>query len=211
MTRTPERDAEIVRMWLDNMKAVEIAAVLGVTKNTIIGAVDRAKKRGELPLYRENTNVSERQRKKHEAEVISLRAVKAEREAEEAARSARVRQIKAEVERRQAEHNAKLRAEADKIMKEAEPKPPTSLWPSLDPDPPSLGGVSLWNVRQGQCRYPLDRLYQGLAIFCGKPTTTVLGSWCDHHRSKCFSRVPLKPRGDKPFLQLAGKGRERAR
>src|SRR6478609_7488550 len=80
MTRTPERDAEIVRMWADNMKATEIAAVLGVTKNTIIGAVDRAKKRGELPLYRDNTNVPERRRLAHAAKVEAMRAEKAAKE-----------------------------------------------------------------------------------------------------------------------------------
>ena len=193
MTRTPERDAVIVRMWGENKKATEIAAVLGVTKNTIIGAVDRAKKRGELPLYRDNTNVPERRRLAHAAKVEAMRAEKATKERIEAERAVRIARLKVEVE-----------ARAAAVMLEALPKPPPSLLPSFDPDPPDLGGVSFLNIGFGQCRYPLEgRLYRGLMLFCGKPTVTPLSSWCGHHHRTCFSRVPTKR--DKPFVQLARK------
>jgi hypothetical protein len=208
MTRTPERDAEIVRMWGENMKATEIAQVLGLTKNTVIGAVDRAKKRGELPLYRENTNVPERCRLKHAAEVEALRVAKIEKQRQEAERAVRLQRLRVEIEAKA----ALMKAERERVMKEVAPKPPTSLWPQFDPDPPGLGGVSFKNLRQGQCKFPLEgRLYEGLTLFCGDPTVTVLSSWCAEHQRRCFSRVPLRPRENKPFMQLAGKGRERVR
>jgi len=59
--------------------------------------------------------------------------------------------------------------------------------PLPEPDPYHGGGVSLFEARRGQCRFPLNhhdpiREFR----FCG--ARTVYGSWCGPHAVKVFGR-----------------------
>ena len=55
----------------------------------------------------------------------------------------------------------------------------------LRPKPATLQGITLFDLRQGHCRWPLgdDRPAR---LFCGAPSVGTT-SWCEHHQRIAFS------------------------
>jgi hypothetical protein len=55
----------------------------------------------------------------------------------------------------------------------------------LPPKPATLQGITLFDLRQGHCRWPLgdDRPAR---LFCGAPSVATT-SWCEHHQRIAFS------------------------
>lgn len=198
-TTMPERDAYIVKLWAANVNSRQIAERLGITRNTVIGAIDRARKRGELPLYRDDTYVPETRQLAHEAKVKAARDKEAQRLATQ------TREEKMQTERRRKVHETKAAANPFVAPPEPVSEPPparSETGPSgivinfFEPDPLDLGGVSLANAKVGQCRSILpDITHKGMAVFCGRPTKTLTSSWCAKHHALYYSRVPPKRDG----------------
>jgi hypothetical protein len=195
-----QRDATIVELWQADLNSRQIAVALGVTRNVVIGVVDRARKRGEIPLYRENSLVPENLRETHARMVTAKLAARRKREAEEAEAMAKL--APPEPLTPEAPVQPSMSAEPE-IETEDEPevstaihKPLQSLISFFDPDPPDLGGVSIAHVKSNQCRSILpDIKHRGMAVFCGRPTKSLTSSWCEKHHRLYYSRVPPKRDG----------------
>jgi len=207
-TTTPERDAFIVRLWKAEQTSNQIAALLGISRNTVIGAIDRARKRGELPLYREDSRVPVERQLAHEAKVAAARKAEAERLATQS------EDAKMQAANRRKGHVRKAEAtpfvappvpepvstEGEDTSSPAKPKELHGVGhytvSFFDPDPPDLDGVSLAHIKNNQCRSILPgKSHQGLAVFCGKPTKSLISSWCAKHHALYYSRVPPKRDG----------------
>src|SRR5215210_3727159 len=65
----------------------------------------------------------------------------------------------------------------------------------LPPKPATLQGITLFDLRQGHCRWPLgdDRPAR---LFCGAPSVGTT-SWCEHHQRIAFTGFgrPLQQHG----------------
>lgn len=58
-------------------------------------------------------------------------------------------------------------------------------------------GITIWELRDGLCKWPVGGLLEPPELFCGAPTTP--GSpWCPIHRTIAFTREPSRENAGKP-------------
>jgi len=55
----------------------------------------------------------------------------------------------------------------------------------LRPKPAALQGLSLFDLREGHCRWPLGN-DRPARLFCGAPSVGT-SSWCEHHQRIAFA------------------------
>ena len=83
-------------------------------------------------------------------------------------------------------------------MRRPTPRPKEGLKPKPEPEPKDhIGLVSMMNLRDGDCRYPIGEYKE--MMFCGKPKH---GNrvYCEKHASKCYQ--PIKSSGQRLSTQF---------
>jgi hypothetical protein len=60
----------------------------------------------------------------------------------------------------------------------------------------------LWELKAGQCRWPLGNAFEPAKFFCGEPVKRGC-SWCAEHRARAFTRAGLAFRAARSRRQKA--------
>ena len=77
------------------------------------------------------------------------------------------------------------------------PRPKAGLKPKPEPEPEDhIGLVSMMNLRDGDCRYPIGEYKE--MMFCGKPKDSNR-VYCEKHALKCYQ--PIKSSGQRLSIQ----------
>lgn len=77
------------------------------------------------------------------------------------------------------------------------PRPKAGLKPKPEPEPEEhIGLVSMMNLRDGDCRYPIGEYKE--MMFCGKPKDSER-PYCEKHALKCYQ--PIKSSGQRLSTQ----------
>jgi len=178
---TEERNKNIVILWNENKSSKEIAALLNVTKNTVIGVVNRLRHKGFITRPKEN---DVKKKSKAEAKKIYLeRALKKEtKEKQEGKRS----------------HRKRTGGLGTKTVS----LPRLFLPATQSAQPTGSTGVSLMDLEHDQCRFPVSRI-EDQHYFCGAPKRDLRASYCEEHYAKCFMK---KTRLSPEDLRLKQKG-----
>ena len=178
---TGERNKTIVILWNENKSSKEIAALLNVTKNTVIGVVNRLRHKGFITRPKEN-DISDKS--KAEAKKIYLDR-----------NSKRETKGKQEVKRSHRKRTMGLGTKTVSLPRLFQPAMKSAR-------PTGSTGVSLMDLGHDQCRFPVSRI-EDQHYFCGAPKRDALASYCEEHHAKCFmKRTRLSPED----LRLKQKG-----
>jgi hypothetical protein len=199
--KLPERNAEIIRLSKEGKTSTQIKDILGLkSRNVAIGVLARARIAGDTSIptraaYRDTVRSQEERTRR--AMLAQVRSAEADAERQQARRAAEAEL--AERMRIQAEERAK-RVEAMSKEREAASFAGLRWTPSSKLDPSQ--GVSILNVRHGQCRAVRDNKHEGLAVFCGDVTLTGK-SFCGMHYKLFYTKSqPPVVRKTKPHTRL---------
>jgi hypothetical protein len=166
-TWTPAREEELARLWRDGEDASAIAALWGITRNTVLGKVHRLRKHsgGEERFARRagrrivgpgrlviKVLASPKKRKKrYERSRVSVPVPKSKPKVTHVAVAA---------------NHAKLRQK-----------------------PLATGPLTLLDLAPTSCRWILGDVKGPRTLFCGRPQDAERGgSYCAEHRDRCVSR-----------------------
>jgi hypothetical protein len=158
-TWTPEREEELARLWREGVGAGAIAALLGFTRNAVLGKVHRLRRRpGGVMRFEARATTPPKRKPKRVKRYVRVPKVKP-------------------VVTHAAKHKEAKRAKPDQNdfarQKSAIPAGPLTL---LELSPTS-------------CRFILGDVKGPLTLFCGRPKDVERGgSYCAEHRDRCVSR-----------------------
>jgi hypothetical protein len=202
MSNYEARNQEIIRLSKEKKTSTEIARILGLkSRNVAIGVLARAKLKGDKSIpgrdhYRKSVRqLGERERRSLEAQAREAK----EREVREQARLVAEKEM-AERLRLQAEERARRVLAMTKEREANAPLLTGIRWSEPNTLDPSQG-VSILNVRHGQCRAVQDHKHEGLAVFCGDVTLPGK-SFCDMHYKLFYTRSFPQPQKTKNRLSI---------
>lgn len=184
---TPERIAELIKLWQQGLTKIEIAQLFNVTDNVIAGKAWRIglRKDRKAPVKSETT-------KKKEAEARRIRAAKkaladAKKKAREAARAAKAK-AKAPVEL----------AVVEPVQPPAEALPETIQKTATGKVIP-LDRVKVWTERNGsrECAFPIGRPFRPAVQECCGRKTVGGKSYCLEHYDLMYQPAIYKRQGQR--------------
>lgn len=166
---TSGRNDRIIDLWKEGKTSSEIARIVGVTRNTVIGVANRAQRKGLLEGRAKVFPVA-RRKPKPEGNIAPKAVPEKPRLTVPVLAMAR----------------APLPDVEDTMMIE----------PALPPaDTSGTTGVPLMAIKGMQCRAVLPHKGEdGLAMFCGQQTSSALRSFCDHHHALYYDKPERTPR-----------------
>lgn len=163
----------MIALWELNKTTREIAEELGVTKNSVCGALKRLRDKGVALERRPGGHILPKEKTQEIAKLKKVASLK---------------------------KRAKAKAEAAPPKREPE-QPFLPLFVIKPPEPkvpPKVGKLKFMDLRRTSCRYVVSGDRPENFLFCGDPKER--GSYCAEHAALCY--VPLSRharRDDRPF------------
>jgi len=217
---TEHRTERLKQLWASGSTSTEIAKKLRTTRSAILGKVKRlglqrqaermaaalkklttkrhsgAKKAAPERAKSTRTKTPDRQRgptgKSISARKAPARPTASPKRASPAKSTPRLR-----VERPQTSGSRQAPEKSKKPIPAAADQPKRQVARSEQAQKPvahterqTQKGVRIWELREGQCKWPIGGLLERPEFFCGAPTSP--GSpWCQVHRAVAFTRDPM--------------------
>jgi hypothetical protein len=169
---TPAREEELARLWRDGEDASAIAALWGITRNTVLGKVHRLRKRpgGE-----------ERFQRRAGRRIVGPGRLVIKVLASPKPKKRKPRYVPVPKQKPVVTHAAKHKeAKRAKAGQNDFARQKTAK---------SAGPLTLLDLAPSSCRWILGDVKGPATLFCGRPKDAERGgSYCAEHRDRCVSR-----------------------